>query len=52
MRCRTARASMGSICAAWVTDSSLPDYAKSLSGDRYTDSTLMAGLAVLGSGSL
>ena len=47
-----AACATGRICAAWVNDSPRPAYAKSLSSDRYTDSTLMAELSVLGKGSL
>lgn len=47
-----AACATGRICAAWVNNSALPEYAKSLSSERYADSTLMAELAELGQGSL
>jgi glycine/D-amino acid oxidase-like deaminating enzyme len=47
-----AACATGSICAAWITDTALPDYAKALSCDRHSDSALMTQLANLGSGSL
>lgn len=47
-----AACATGRICAAWANGSSLPEYARSLSSERYADSTLMAELAELGRGSL
>jgi glycine/D-amino acid oxidase-like deaminating enzyme len=47
-----AACATGRICAAWANNSPLPEYAKSLSSERYADSTLMAELAQLGQGSL
>lgn len=40
---------VGAICAAWMTDSALPDYAAQLSPSRYDDSELMAELAMVSS---
>jgi glycine/D-amino acid oxidase-like deaminating enzyme len=42
----------GALCAAWVTDSPLPDYARPLSSERYRDTALMANLERTGKGSL
>lgn len=47
-----AACATGWICAAWITGSQLPDYARALSSDRYADRALMAELAELGNGSL
>lgn len=47
-----AACATGSTCAAWVTGASLPDYARSLSRERYGDAALMAELSGLGQGSL
>lgn len=47
-----AACSTGAICAAWVADKPVPDYARSLSSDRYGDKPLMNELAALGKGSL
>jgi glycine/D-amino acid oxidase-like deaminating enzyme len=47
-----AACATGWICAAWVTDSPLPDYAKPLSSARYADGAVMAELAGLDSGTL
>lgn len=47
-----AACSTGALCAAWVVGQEVPDYAKSLTPDRYADETLMSELAFLGSGSL
>jgi len=47
-----AACSAGSLCAAWLAQANLPDFAKSLSSDRYADSTLMGQLASLAKGSL
>ena len=37
-----AACAAGSICASWVADGDLPDYAKQLSLARYDDGDLMA----------
>lgn len=37
----------GSLCAAWVSGSPLPGYAKALSSARYADATIMAELAAM-----
>ncbi len=47
-----AACAAGSICAAWVANMPLPDYAKSLSRARYAERALMAELIELGRGSL
>lgn len=47
-----AACATGALCANWVTGQSIPDYARSLSGERYADQSLMAELAELGKGSL
>jgi glycine/D-amino acid oxidase-like deaminating enzyme len=47
-----AACATGVNCAAWVTRSPVPEYARSLSGERYADLALMAQLAGLGKGSL
>lgn len=47
-----AACAAGVICAAWVTGSPVPEYARSLSGERHADPALMAQLAGLGKGSL
>jgi glycine/D-amino acid oxidase-like deaminating enzyme len=47
-----AACSAGSLCAAWLAQADLPDFAKSLGNDRYADSGLMDQLASLAKGSL
>lgn len=47
-----AACATGLICAACVTNSPVPDYARTLSCDRYSDDALMAELAELGKGHL
>lgn len=47
-----AACATGSICAAWIAGSPLPEYAKALSAARYADGALMAELAQLGKGTL
>lgn len=42
----------GAIGAAWVAGSPIPNYARSLSAERYADPALMAQLAAIGNGSL
>lgn len=47
-----AACATGSLCAAWVTDRPVPDYARSLTLDRYENHALMKQLRQLGTGSL
>jgi glycine/D-amino acid oxidase-like deaminating enzyme len=47
-----AACATGALCAAYVTGNPVPDYAKSLTFDRYADAALMAELAGLSKGSL
>jgi glycine/D-amino acid oxidase-like deaminating enzyme len=47
-----AACSAGSLCAAWLAQGDLPDFAKSLSSDRYADRALMDQLASLPKGGL
>lgn len=47
-----AACATGSICAAWITGSPLPDYAKLLTSERYADESFMAELSRAGKGSL
>ena len=44
-----AACAVGAICAAWITDSALPDYARQLSPLRYDNSVLMNELATASS---
>jgi glycine/D-amino acid oxidase-like deaminating enzyme len=39
----------GALCAAWLAEAKLPDYAAALSMTRYDDHALMAELAALNS---
>ena len=39
-----AACAAGAICAAWITDGDVPDYASQLSLERYSDKALMAEL--------
>jgi glycine/D-amino acid oxidase-like deaminating enzyme len=47
-----AACATGSICAAWVRNEPVPDFARSLTTSRYDDHALMAELAGMGKGSL
>ncbi|MEO8923280.1 MAG: FAD-dependent oxidoreductase, partial [Caldimonas sp.] len=47
-----AACSTGAVCAAWVVDKPIPDYARSLSIERFGNRPLMDELAVLGKGTL
>ena len=47
-----AACATGALCSAWVAGKGLPEYAKSLSSDRYADTVLMAKLLTLSKGSL
>jgi len=47
-----AACAAGATCAAWITGSPLPEYAASLSSERYQNAELMAELRQSGSGSL
>ena len=47
-----AACSTGALCAAWVTERPVADYARALSSERYADQTLMGDLAELGKGAL
>jgi glycine/D-amino acid oxidase-like deaminating enzyme len=47
-----AACATGLLCAAWMTGSPLPDYAKALSSARYADRALMAELAELDEGKI
>jgi glycine/D-amino acid oxidase-like deaminating enzyme len=47
-----AACATGVLCAAYVTGNAVPDYARSLTFDRYADTALMAELAGLSKGSL
>ena len=47
-----AACATGALCSAWVAGKGLPEYAKSLSSDRYADTELMAKLSTLSKGSL
>jgi glycine/D-amino acid oxidase-like deaminating enzyme len=47
-----AACATGALCAAWVAGEPVPQYALSLSSDRYADEALMAELAALGTGRL
>lgn len=47
-----AACASGALCAAWVTDAAVPDYAHALTLERYADQALMTELAALSKGSL
>ena len=47
-----AACAAGQLCAAWVTDSPRPEYARLLSNERSSNSALIAELVALGNGSL
>ncbi|WP_415234082.1 NAD(P)/FAD-dependent oxidoreductase [Pseudorhodobacter sp.] len=47
-----AACAAGELCAAWMTDGTLPDYAHGFSVDRYGDAELMAALATVDRGIL
>jgi len=47
-----AACATGALCAAWVADGPLPDYARSLSSERYADAAWMAQLTALSTGNL
>jgi glycine/D-amino acid oxidase-like deaminating enzyme len=47
-----AACSTGALCAAWVTDQPVADYAHALSSERFADQALMSELAELGKGTL
>lgn len=47
-----AACATGSLCAAWVAGAPVPEYAHSLTLERYSNHRLMAELAALGKGSL
>jgi glycine/D-amino acid oxidase-like deaminating enzyme len=47
-----AACAAGAICAAWIADRPIPEYARVLGFERYADEALMAELAALGKGSL
>jgi glycine/D-amino acid oxidase-like deaminating enzyme len=47
-----AACATGALCAAWVFEQPVADYAHSLTPARYQDEALRAELAGLGSGSL